>query len=88
MPSRNLIFSSNLPFSATEIIKVYLKNPASEYLDFQTLSLKVNKTFEELDKIHQFAKTWVNSPLNLTSLLGDLQNTNNIKVKQNLNQSL
>jgi len=47
----------------------------------------VNKTFEELDKIHQFAKTWVNSPLNLTALLGDLQNTNNIKVKQNLNQS-
>jgi len=42
---------------------------------------KVNKTFEELDKIHQFAKTWVNSPLNLTALLGDLQNTNNIKVK-------
>ncbi|UJR36135.1 hypothetical protein I4U23_028869 [Adineta vaga] len=40
---------------------------------------KVNKTFEELDKIHQFAKTWVNSPLNLTALLGNLQNTNNIK---------
>ncbi|CAF1365146.1 unnamed protein product [Adineta ricciae] len=40
---------------------------------------KVNKTFEELDKIHQFAKAWVNSPLNLTALLGDLQNTNNIK---------
>jgi hypothetical protein len=43
----------------------------------------VNKTFEELDKIHQFAQTWVNSPLNLTALLGDLQNTNNIKVKSN-----
>ena len=41
---------------------------------------KVNKTFEELDKIHQFAKTWVESPLNLTALLGDLRNTNNIKV--------
>ncbi|CAF1416980.1 unnamed protein product [Rotaria magnacalcarata] len=40
---------------------------------------KVNKTFEELDKIHQFAKAWVTSPLNLTALFGDLQNTNNIK---------
>ncbi|CAF0869889.1 unnamed protein product [Rotaria sordida] len=40
---------------------------------------KVNKTFEELDKIHQFAKAWVKSSLNLTVLFGDLQNTNNIK---------
>ncbi|CAF2387249.1 unnamed protein product [Rotaria sp. Silwood2] len=40
---------------------------------------KVNKTFEELDKIHQFAKAWVKSPLNLTAVFGDLQNTNNIK---------
>jgi hypothetical protein len=49
-----------------------------KYLDFV---LKVNKTFEELDKIHQFAKTWVNSPSKLAALLVDLENTNNIKVK-------
>jgi len=48
---------------------------------------KINKTFEELDKIHQFAKAWVDSPLNLTALIGDLQNTNNIKVKFRLQKT-
>ena len=43
---------------------------------------KVNKTFAELDKIHQFAQMWVNSPLNLSVMIDNLQQTKNIKVRR------
>lgn len=75
-----ILYAPATPVSNAIIAKV--EPIRFELIDFDFFFvLKVNKTFEELDKIHQFAKIWVNSPSNLTALLGDLQNTNNIRVK-------
>ena len=74
-----ILYAPATPVSNAIIAKVMLNLWHSLQIETHFL-FKVNKTFEELDKIHQFAKAWVNSPLNLTALLSDLQNTNNIKV--------
>lgn len=88
---RNIEQSSDVGYIVWPLIKPLLVGkilyaPATPVSN--AIIAKVNKTFEELDKIHQFAKSWIESSLNLTTVLNDLQNTNNIKVHLHLHFSL